>query len=312
MIKLRRLLPLTALVLLPAISPAKDKKKDPDEIGNRDVAKGINFYSIEKEIALGKQLALEVEKQAKMVDDPILGEYVNRLGQNLGRNSDAKIPLKFKIIDSDSINAFTLPGGFIFVNSGLIRVAETEAELAGVIAHEIAHSAARHMTRQQTRAEIVNMATVPLIFMGGWWGYAARQGANVGIPLGFLSFSRAFESEADLLGLEYMYKTGYDPTASVDIFERIESLEKRRPGTMARMFSSHPMTADRIRMAQKNIAEILPNKANYVVNTSGFNEMRERMVAQHRRSKREAAAEPVAQPSDQGRDDTPVLRRRED
>jgi len=325
--KLRLLLPVTALLLLPTLSTAKDKKKDPDEIGNRDVAKGINFYSIEKEIALGKQMALEVEKQAKMVDDPLLGEYVNRLGQNLGRNSDAKIPLNFKIIDSDAINAFTLPGGFIFVNSGLIRVTETEAELAAAIAHEIAHSAARHMTRQQTRAEMVNMATVPLVFLGGWWGYVARQGASIGIPLGFLSFSRAFESEADLLGLEYLYKAGYDPTASVDIFERIESLEKRRPGAMARVFSTHPMTADRMRVVQKNINEILPNKANYVVNTSEFNEMRERLIVQHRRSKRKAAVDrskptlhrapaagdkPVAQPADDKGDDQPVLRRRDD
>src|SRR5438067_1393547 len=146
---------------------ADDKKKDPNEIGNRDVGKGINFYSIEKEMALGQQLAIEVEKQAKMVDDAIVGEYVNRLGQNLARNSDAKMPITFKIIDSDSVNAFTLPGGHVFVNSGLIRVAETEAELAGAVAHEIAHVAARHITRQETRSQIVNLATTPLILLGG-------------------------------------------------------------------------------------------------------------------------------------------------
>jgi predicted Zn-dependent protease len=278
---------LLAFVVGTCVAKDKDKKKDPDEIGNRDVGKGINFYSIEKEMALGQQLAIEVEKQAKMVDDAIVGEYVNRLGQNLARNSDAKMPITFKIIDSDSVNAFTLPGGHVFVNSGLIRVAETEAELAGAVAHEIGHVAARHITRQETRAQIVNLATTPLIFLGGWTGYAIRQGAGLGIPLTFLSFSRTFEGEADLLGLEYMYKAGYDPTASIDIFERIESLEKRQPGTIAKVFSTHPMTADRTRMAQKNINEILPNKPEYVVNTSEYNEMRGRVIAAHQRQKRQ-------------------------
>ena len=279
---------LLVFVVGTCVAKDKDKKKDPNEIGNRDVGKGINFYSIEKAMALGQQLAIEVEKQAKMVDDAIVGEYVNRLGQNLARNSDAKMPITFKLIDSDSVNAFTLPGGHVFVNSGLIRVAETEAELAGAVAHEIAHVAARHITRQETRSQIVNLATTPLILLGGWTGYAIRQGAGLGIPLTFLSFSRSFEGEADLLGLEYMYKAGYDPTASIDIFERIESLEKRKPGAVAKVFSTHPMTADRIRMAQKNINEILPNKPEYVVNTSEFNEMRGRMIAAHQRQKRQA------------------------
>src|SRR5579862_543673 len=273
---------LALISLLATTCIAGDKKKDPDEIGDRDVGKGVNFYSIEKEMALGKQLAVEVEKQSKMVDDPILGEYINRLGQNLARNSDAKIPVSFKVIDSDSVNAFTLPGGYVFVNSGLIRLAETEAELAGAMAHEIGHVAARHSTRQQTREQIANLATVPLIFMGGWTGYAIRQGAGLGIPMTFLSFSRAFEGEADMLGLEYMYKAGYDPTASIDIFERIQSLEKTRPGMVAKVFATHPMTEDRIQKAQKNINEILPAKPEYVVNTSEFNDMRARLIALHR------------------------------
>jgi predicted Zn-dependent protease len=308
------------LVLLLAVSTsfASDKKKDPAEIGNRDVGKGINFYSIEKEIALGQQLALEVEKQAKMVDDAIVGEFINRLGQNLVRNSDAKMPVTFKVIDDDSVNAFTLPGGHVFVNSGLIRVAETEAELAGAMAHEIGHVAARHITRQETRAQLANIATTPLILLGGWTGYAVRQAAGVGIPMTFLSFSRAFEGEADLLGLEYMYKAGYDPTASIDIFERIEALQKTKPGLVAKIFSTHPMTLDRIRDAQKNINEILPNKPEYVVNTSEFNEMRGRVIAQHQLRKKETAdpstptlrQAPGSQPSENSADDRPVLKRR--
>jgi predicted Zn-dependent protease len=315
-----------SLLLLAAPAFANDKKKDPEEIGKRDVGKGINFYSIEKEMAMGKQLAIEVQRQARMSDDAIVGEYVNRIGQNLARNSDARIPVSFQVIDSDAVNAFTLPGGYIFVNSGLIRLAETEAELAGALAHEIGHVAARHSTRQQTRAQIANLATVPLIFLGGWTGYAVRQGAGLGIPMTFLSFSRAFEGEADLLGLEYMDKAGYDPNATIDIFERIESLEKRKPGTVARIFATHPMTDDRIRAAQKNINEILPARPEYVVNTSEFNEMRGRLIARHLLQKRQAAdpSKPTLKQapedrktiddpktSEPGGDDPPVLKRLE-
>ena len=262
-----------------------DPKKDPDQIGNRDVGKGVNFYSIEKEIALGKGLAQEVERQAKIVNDPVIAEYVNRVGQNLVRNSDAKVPFTIKVIDSEDVNAFALPGGFFFVNTGLILKADNEAELAGVMAHEIAHVAARHGTRQATRGEIAQLGMIPLVFMGGWTGYGIYQAANVLVPVGFLKFSRGFESEADMLGLEYMYKTGYDPTAFVDFFEKIETLEKRKPGTMAKVFSTHPMTDDRIRAAQKNIQEILTSKPEYVVTTSEFNDVKNRLLAMHNRRK---------------------------
>lgn len=274
-----------ALSLSIPASFAKDKKKDPDEIGNRDVGKGINLYSLEKEIALGKQLAQEVERQAKIVDDPIIAEYVNRVGQNLVRNSDAKVPFTIKVVDAEEVNAFALPGGFFFVNSGLILRAESEAELAGVMAHEIAHVAARHGTRQATRGTIINYASIPLIFMGGWTGYAIRQGAGLAIPLGFLTFSRGFETEADLLGIQYLYKSGYDPTAFVDFFEKLQSMEKKKPGTLAKVFSTHPMTDDRIKNAQKNIQEILESKPEYVVTTSEFNDVKARLVAMHNRRK---------------------------
>ncbi len=283
--RLRKLFAILAMGLLATASYAKDKKKDPEEIGNRDVGKGVNFYSIEKEIALGKGLAQDIERQAKIVDDPVIAEYVNRVGQNLVRNSDAKVPFTIKVIDSEEVNAFALPGGFFFVNSGLILRAESEAELAGVMAHEIAHVAARHGTRQATRGQFANMASIPLIFWGGWAGYGARQAVSVLVPLGFLSFSRGFEEEADLLGLQYLYKTGYDPTAFVDFFEKLQSMEKKKPGTMAKVFSTHPLNEDRIKNAQKNIQEILKAKPEYVVTTSEFDTVKDRLAMLHNRRK---------------------------
>src|SRR5689334_319186 len=271
-----------ALSLLnPGAFAGDKKKKDPEEIGNRDVGKGVNFYSLEKEIALGKQLAQEVERQAKIIDDPVIAEYVNRLGQNLVRNSDAKVPFTIKVLDSEEVNAFALPGAFFFVNSGLMLKAESEAELAGVMAHEIAHVAARHGTKQATKGEIINLATIPLIFMGGWTGYAIRQGAGLAIPLGFLKFSQSMESEADFLGLQYLYKSGYDPTAFVDFFEKIQTLEKKKPGTLSKVFSSHPMNKDRISAAQNQIQKILEAKPEYVVNTSEFNDVKSRLAMLH-------------------------------
>jgi predicted Zn-dependent protease len=283
------------------VSPlhADNKKNDPDEIGNRDVGKGVNFYSIEKEIAIGKQMAQEVERQAKIVDDPIVAEYVNRIGQNLVRNSDAKVPFTIKVIDAEEINAFALPGGFFFVNTGILLNADNEAEMAGVMAHEIAHVAARHGTRQATRGDIVNYGSIPLIFLGGWTGYAIRQGMGLAIPMGFLSFSRGFESEADKLGLEYMYKAGYDPTCLVDFFEKVQSQEKRKPGTMSKVFSTHPPTDDRIKDAQKNIERILKAKPEYVVSTSEFSDVKNRVLAMHNRRK-------IDDTKDSGR---PTLRR---
>jgi predicted Zn-dependent protease len=305
--------------------------EDPDQIGNRDVGKGLDFYSIEKEIAIGKQMAQEVERQAKIVDDPIVAEYVNRLGQNLVRNSDAKVPFTIKVIDQEEINAFALPGGFFFVNTGVITAADNEAELAGVMAHEIAHVAARHGMKQQTKGDLINYASIPaMIFLGGWTGFAIRQGASLAIPMGFLTFSRADEAQADDLGLQYMYKTGYDPNSFVDFFEKVQSQEKRKPGSMAKVFSSHPPTADRIKAAQKNIQEHLKERPEYVVNTSEFNDVKARVLAMHGRKSAPGANGDPGKPTlrrnpngtiDQNgqevdpkadSDDRPTLKRRDD
>ncbi|MDQ6707821.1 MAG: M48 family metallopeptidase [Acidobacteriota bacterium] len=285
-----RRVPICGLIVLSLACYGADKKRDPSEIGNRKVAGGPNFYSLEKEMALGRSLAVEVTRQARIFDDPIVSEYVNRIGQNLVRNSDVTFPVTIKIIDSEDLNAFALPGGFVFVNTGLIRLSETEAELASAMAHEIAHVAARHATRQATRDQLANMAAIPLIWMGGWGGLAARQAMGLGVPLGFLKFSRVYETEADMLGVEYLYAAGYDPSASIDILERIESAERKRPGAISKLFDTHPMTADRIQKTQKNIDELLPGKPEYVITTSEYEDVRARLVKLH--AKRVEAARP--------------------
>jgi predicted Zn-dependent protease len=294
----------------------KNQKDDVAQIGSRKVANCINFYSLEREMALGKQLAAEVQKQAKMVDDPLITEYINRLGQTLVRSSDAKVPFTFYVIEGAAPNAFALPGGYIFVYTGLLKIASDESEAAAAMAHEIAHVAARHMTCQATKSQIANIATIPLsVLLGGWGGYAARQGANAGIPALFLKFGRNDESEADYLGLQYLYAAGYDPTAAISIFEKIESLKKKQPGLFDRIFSTHPMDADRIQKTEKEIARILPEKPEYVVNTSEYTSIRERMMQQESKRKVEDGSHPVLRrsttPGEKPEEDRPTIKRRD-
>jgi beta-barrel assembly-enhancing protease len=253
-------------------------KNDVDAIGNRHVG-GLDWYSTETDIKIGKTYAQQIEQSMKFVTDPVVTEYVNRVGQNLVRNSDAKVPFTIKVVDSDEINAMALPGGFFYVNSGLILAADDEAELAGVMAHEIAHVALRHGTRGQTRADIANIMSLPLIFVGGGIGYAARSAANIALPMTFLKFSRGFEAEADYLGLQYMYKAGYDPNAFVAFFEKLAAQEKKKPGTLAKAFSTHPQTPDRIQKSQQEIATILPPRDQYIVTTSEFDQVKARLAA---------------------------------
>jgi predicted Zn-dependent protease len=257
----------------------RNSKEDVEAIGDRKVSCKMNWFSIEKEIALGKGLAQEVERSSKLIDDPVVTEYVNRVGQNLVRNSDAKVPFTIKVIDSDEVNAFALPGGFFYVNSGLILRASEESELAGVMAHEISHVTARHGTCQATKGELTQLLSIPaMIFIPySWAGYAMYQGMNLAIPLTFLKFSRDAEREADFLGVQYMYKSGYDPNAYVTFFERIQADEKRRPGTIPKAFSTHPPTPERIGNTQKEIARILPARQEYIVTTSEFDTVKARL-----------------------------------
>jgi len=304
-------------------------KNDVDAIGNRKMGgRGLgNWYSIEGEVRMGKQYAQMVESSSKMITDPVITEYVNRVGQNLVRNSDAQVPFTIKVIDSDVVNAMALPGGFFYVNSGLILAADEEAELAGVMAHEIAHVCARHITRQMTRGNWANISTIPLIFVGGGIGYAVRSAAGIGLPLTFVSFQRGFEAEADYLGLQYMYKAGYDPQAFVAFFEKIQALEKKKPGTLDKAFSTHPQTPDRIEASQKEIATILPARPEYMVSTSEFDDVKARLAAIENRRKlndEKEGGKPTlrrASSSDKNGkgdsksspdDDRPTLKRRED
>jgi len=302
-------------------------KSDVDAIGNRKVGgRGMgNWYSLETEIRMGKQYAMQVEQGVKLVQDPVVTEYVNRIGQNLVRNSDAQVPFTIKVIDSDEVNAFALPGGFFYVNSGLILAADEEAEMAGVMAHEIAHVAARHGTRQMTRAQWANIGTIPLIFIGGGIGYGIYEAAGLGLPLTFMKFQRNFEAEADYLGLQYMYKTGYDPQAFISFFEKVQAKEKKKPGTLAKAFASHPQTPDRIEKSQQEIATILPARAQYVVSTSEFDDVKSRLATIENRHKvieekdgsrpslrRTSSTDKSSTGSDKSDDDRPTLKRRED
>jgi peptidase M48-like protein len=253
---------------------------DVSAVGNRDIgARGMgNWYSVDTEIKMGKSYSMEIEKSTKFITDPVVLEYVNRVGQNIVKNSDCKVPFTIKIIDSDEINAMALPGGFFYVNSGLILNADEEAELAGVMAHETAHVCAHHAVREQTRMNYAQLSTIPLIFIGGWTGYGIYEAAGLAIPMTFLKFSRDFEAQADYLGVQYMYRAGYDPQAFISFFEKVQALEKRKPGLVAKAFADHPQTPDRILHSQEEIARILPARDEYTVTTSEFDDIKARLA----------------------------------
>lgn len=320
----------------PAALPTQDDsqikhnggKTDVDAVGNRNVGcgRGVgNWYTVEGQVARGRVYAQQIESQIKLVNDPVVTEYVNRIGQNLVRNSDAQVPFTIKVIDSDVVNAMALPGGFFYVNSGLILAADEEAEMAGVMAHEIAHVAACHFGREMTRLNLLQLASLPAIFMGGALGYGIYEGMGLGIPLTFLHFSRGFEAEADYLGIEYMYRAGYDPSAFVSFFEKIQAMEKKKPGTLSKAFDTHPQTPDRIEKSQQEIAKILPAKQQYVVTTSEFDEVKARLAAIENKHKlldekdnnkpslrRTSNQSDTSNGDNKQDDDRPTLKRRDD
>jgi hypothetical protein len=281
--------------------PHDGKIDDINAIGRRNVGcnKGLgNWYSLESQVRMGKSFAMQVEQSAKLINDPVVTEYVNRIAQNLVRNSDAKVPFTVKVLDDDTVNAFALPGGYFFVQSGLILAADDEAELAGVMAHEIAHVAACHAARQQTRGNLAQLASIPLIFVGGGLGYGLYEAAGIGVPMTFMHFQRNFEAQADYLGVEYMYAAGYDPEAFPEFFEKIEAMEKKKPGLVAKAFETHPPTPARMAHTQHEIATILPPRPQYIVDTSEFEMVKARLARLENRRR-----------VDQGKDQGPSLRR---
>jgi len=305
--------------------------EDVSAVGNRDIGgRGLgNWYSTDSEIKMGKTYADEIEKSTRMITDPVVVEYVNRIGQNIVKNSDCKVPFTIKVIDSDEINAMALPGGFFYVNSGLILNADEEAELAGVMAHETAHVCAHHAAREMTRMNYAQLGTIPLIMLTGytWTGYGIYEAAQLAVPMTFLMFSREFEAQADYLGVQYMYRAGYDPQAFITFFEKVQALEKRKPGLVSKAFSDHPQTPDRILHTQEEIARILPARDEYTVTTSEFDDVKARLarienkrrLLDNKDGKKPSLRRASNAPDDNGNtqagsngDDRPTLHRRDD
>jgi predicted Zn-dependent protease len=301
----------------PPTVPSKANSKpladdeNPALIGKRKLNGGLiskMSMSVEKEVALGRQLAAEVDRQAKFVDDPIITEYVNRVAQNLVLHSDAKIPFTVKVIDSDEVNAFALPGGFFYVNKGLILAADNEAEMAGVMAHEISHVIARHGVENQTKANLMQYGTLAgIILLGGIPGMVLQNTAGLGMMGAFMKFSRNAEAEADKLGTEYLYAAGYDPTALATMFEKLEAKNKKKPGTIAKIFSDHPAPADR-RAASLALAGRFPEHEEYIINTSEFNRVKARLM---KLSNARATTAGAIKGSDEGEPGRPTLKRRQ-
>src|SRR5436190_6926115 len=285
--------------------------EDPDMIGKRNLNKGIVAKmsgSTEKKVRLDRELASEVDRQAKFIDDPVVTEYINRVGQNIVLHSDAKVAFTIKVIDSDEVNAFALPGGFFYVNKGLILAADNEAELAGVMAHEIGHVAARHAVENQAKATFAEyLAMAGSIFLGGWPGVIYQNTAGLGLMTMFMKFSRSAEEEADKLGVQYMYAAGYDPNAMATMFEKLEAKNKKKPGLISRAFASHPAPPDR-RAAALALAARFPEHEEYIISSSEFQRVKGRLL---RLSNARASSAGDLQSGENGPGGRPTLKRRQ-
>jgi predicted Zn-dependent protease len=264
---------------------------DVNAIGDRNVGcnRGLgNWYTLDSQVRMGQEFAQQVEQTSHLITDPVVNEYVNRVGQNLTRNSDSKLPFTIKVLDVEEPNAFALPGGYRFVNAGTLLMADDESELAGVMAHEIGHVAACHAARGATRSTMAQLAMIPVVIMtGGLAGIGVNQAANFGIPAVFSKFGRNFEAQADYLGVQYAYKAGYDPNGMINFFEKLQALEKRRPGFAMKLYGDHPQTPDRITKSQQEIGTILPPREQYILNTSDFEQAKKRLalIMKHRQPK---------------------------
>jgi predicted Zn-dependent protease len=227
---------------------------------------------------MGKLYADAINQSARFVTDPTVTDYVNRVGQKIVVNSDCKMPFTIRVIDSPQINAFSLPGGYLYVYAGLIQNAANEAELAGVMAHEIAHVCAHHAAREMTRLNYAQFGAIPLVMAGGWSGVALAGGADVAVPAAYVRFSRAFEAEADYLGVQYMYLAGYDPQALIAYFERVQALAASKPGAIAREFAGHSATSERIARIRSEIVRILPPREEHPVDAVELDAVKMRLA----------------------------------
>ena len=306
---LSRRFPVVVSLLLTAATyvVATDRRHgDVENIGRRNINGRVwgvfpNFVSLEKEVQLGSQLAMQFEQTAKLIEDPVVTEYVDRVAQAIVKKSDAKVPFKIKVVDTDEVNAFALPGGFFYVNKGLILEAETEAELAGVMAHEISHVAARHATERLSKGQLLQFAAIPaLIFAGPAYGtlssVAFQNGLGLGIDLAVLGITRESEGEADQLGIQYLWNSGYDTSAFASFFEKLKAKEKNKPGAFASFFRTHPSVESRIEESARE-EKVLPSKSEYIVSTSEFDRVKARLVAM---DNKQQPSDPGAKPGTSG------------
>jgi predicted Zn-dependent protease len=292
---------------------------DLNAIGSRNVGcnRGLgNWYTLDAQVRMGQEFAKQVEQTSHVITDPYVNEVINRLGQNLQRNSDTHLPFTIKILDVEEPNAFALPGGYMFVNAGAILLADDESEIAGVMAHEIGHVAACHAARGATRGALAQIGMIPVIIMtGGLAGLGIGQAANYGVPAVFGKFSRSFEAQADYLGIQYMYKAGYDPNGMINFFEKLQALEKKRPGVYMKLYGDHPQTPDRILKSQEEIGKILPPREQYILDSSDFELAKRRLallMKKHLKEDKEQTPElrrTVTDKDPEHEDDRPVIKR---
>ena len=298
------------------------QKYDMERIGQRGIGKGFNLFSVQKERELGEGLAAAFDRTSKIISDPEVNDYVNRIAQKMVRYSDADIPFTVRIVDlGDTPRAYGLPGGFLYVDSALILASDGEAELAAMMAHEIAHVAARHATRALTRKRMCGIGQSLALLAGPAGMGAANVGGFAG-PLSLKKFSRDAEYEADLLAMQYTYAAGYDPQALLDALEKLHALDVKRasplnkiPGfhfasllpfhnAVAKSMSDYPLMEERIGRLQAEIPLFLPTRRDYVLDTDEFQDVKARLLA---------ARTPVLRHHGKDGDDKgPVLRRSPD
>lgn len=273
------------------------EKYDIQRIGQRGIGRGFNLYSLKREHELGENMAAALDRSTKIITDPVVNAYVNRLVQRLVRYSDADIPFIVKVIDyGDTPRAYGLPGGFLYVDSALILSADGEAELAAIMAREIGHVAARHATRALTRKEFCKMLD-SLAYLAGPAGAGFADIGGLAGPLSVKKFSRDSEYEADLLGLEYAYAAGYDPDALLAALEKLHAIEisnkidlAKIPGyhmashipfhaKLVRGLANYPLTEQRIERLQSEIVTFLPTRKDYIIDTDEFEEVKSHLLA---------------------------------